>query len=339
MSRIPATIVTGFLGAGKTSLLKHLVLNSGRRLALVINEFGQVGMDRELLLGCADPRCREGDVIELSNGCICCTVADDFLPTMEAILARPERPDQIVIETSGLALPKPLLKAFAWPTVATRLTVDGVIAVVDAAAVAGGGFAADEAALARQRAADPGLDHLTPIEELFADQALTADLVVLNKADLAGADGVASARARLGPLLRAGVAVLPATEGRLDPLVLLGQGARAEADLAARPTFHDGETHDHDEFESFLVEPGPVADPDRFIARIGEVAATLGVLRLKGFLDVPGRALRRAVQAVGPRVESYYDRPWRIDEPRRSRLVAIGLAPLDRAAIAARLGA
>jgi cobalamin biosynthesis protein CobW len=337
MSRIPATVVTGFLGAGKTSLLRHLVQTSGRRLALVINEFGEVGMDRELLLGCAEPRCREGDVIELANGCICCTVADDFLPVMEALLARPDAPDHIVIETSGLALPKPLLKAFAWPQVRTRTTVDGVIAVIDAPAVAAGGFAADADALAAARAADPSIDHLTPVEELFADQVATADLIVLNKSDLAGAEAITLARARLAPHLRAGVSALAATHGRLDARVLLGLGAAAEGDLGARATLHGDGVHDHDDFESFLVEPGPVTDPDAFAARVAAVAARHGVLRLKGFLDVPGRALRHAVQAVGPRVAGYYDRPWKVGETRHSRLVVIGRKGLDRAAIAAAL--
>lgn len=339
MSRIPATVVTGFLGAGKTSLLRHLVENSGQRLALVINEFGEVGMDRELLLGCADERCREGDVIELANGCICCTVADDFLPTMEALLARPDAPDHIIIETSGLALPKPLLKAFAWPEVRTRVTVDGVIAVIDAPAVAGGGYAADAEALAVARASDPNIDHLTPIEELFADQVATADLVVLNKCDLVGAADLAQAQSRLFPHLRPGVQALAAAHGRLDPRVLLGLGAAAEGDLSARKTLHDDVTHDHDDFESFLIEPGAVSDPDGFAARIPAIAARYGALRIKGFLDVPGRALRHAVQAVGPRVAGYYDRPWREGELRRSRLVVIGLKGLDRAAIAAALQA
>ena len=186
MSRkIPATVITGFLGAGKTSLLRHLVANAnGRRLALVINEFGELGVDREILLGCGVENCREDDVIELANGCICCTVAEDFLPTLERLLDRPDPPDHILIETSGLALPKPLVQAFAWPEVKARVTVDGVIAVVDAAAVAAGRFATDPAALAAQRAADPSVDHDNPLEEVFEDQLSAADLVVLNKTDL-----------------------------------------------------------------------------------------------------------------------------------------------------------
>ena len=201
--RIPATVVTGFLGAGKTSLIRHLLQNSGRRrLALLINEFGDLGVDRAILGGCGIPECREEDVIELANGCICCTVADDFLPAMRTILARQPAPDHIVIETSGLALPKPLVQAFAWPEVRTRVTVDGVLVVVDAEAVLAGRFATDLAALAAQRAADPALAHdESPLEELFEEQLLCADLVLVNKADRIGAaDRVLRSRRWSGPI-------------------------------------------------------------------------------------------------------------------------------------------
>src|SRR5215471_17225293 len=176
MRRVPATVITGFLGAGKTSLIRHLLAHSeGRRLALVINEFGELGIDRDILLGCGEECCRAEDVIELANGCICCTVADDFLPAIERLIERAEPPDHIVIETSGLALPKPLVQAFAWPEVKARVTVDGVVAVIDAAALAAGRFVADPAAFAQQRAADPALDHDDPLEEVFGDQLACAD--------------------------------------------------------------------------------------------------------------------------------------------------------------------
>jgi cobalamin biosynthesis protein CobW len=333
--RIPATIITGFLGAGKTSLLRHLVAKAnGTRIALVINEFGELGVDREILLGCGVEGCRDDDVIELSNGCICCTVADDFLPTIETLLGRDQPPDHIVIETSGLALPKPLVKAFAWPEVRSRVTVDGVIAVVDAAAVAAGRFADDLQALAAQRAADPSLDHDNPLDEVFSDQIQCADLVVINKADLLDAGRLDALRAELGPKLRPGTKLVTTRFGVLDPKVVLGLTAAAEDDLASRPSHADAEgEHDHDDFESFALPLGTVSDPDALAQRIAAVVAAHDILRVKGFLDVPGKPMRLALQGVGPRLDRYFDRPWRPDERRSSALVIIGRKGLDRAAI------
>jgi len=339
--RIPATVITGFLGAGKTSLLRHLVAEAeGRRLALVINEFGELGIDREILLGCGVAGCTEEDVIELANGCICCTVAEDFLPTLERILERPEPPDHIVIETSGLALPKPLVQAFAWPEVKARVTVDGVIAVVDAAAVAAGRFAGDPAALAAQRAADPSLGHDNPLEEVFEDQLAAADLVILNKSDLLPAESFGRVAEKIGRQLRPGAKWIAARHGAVAPAVVLGLEAAAEEDLANRPSHHDLEAeHDHEDFESFVVARGPVADTVAFLRRLGEIAIAHDILRLKGFLDVPGKEFRQVVQGVGARLQHYFDRPWRAGEARQSRLVVIGRKGLDRAAIAAALEA
>lgn len=335
--KIPATVVTGFLGSGKTTLIRHLIGNArGRRLALIINEFGDLGFDRELLLGCGIAGCEGDDVIELANGCICCTVADEFLPTMETLLGRAEPPDHIVIETSGLALPKPLVKAFNWPEVRSRITVDGVVTVVDASAVAAGRFAAGPQAAAAERADGGRVDHDAPLEELFEDQLACADMVVLNKIDGVDAETLAEVRSGLEASLRPGVKVLESLHGALDPLVVLGLAAAAEAGIDGRFSHHDGEEdHDHDEFVSFIAAPGPVADPAALEARIREAAAAHDVLRVKGFVDVPGKAMRHVIQAVGARVQRYYDRPWRSGEVRSSELVVIAERGTDIAAVSA----
>ncbi|UWQ18875.1 cobalamin biosynthesis protein CobW [Jannaschia sp. M317] len=349
--KIPATIVTGFLGAGKTTLIRHLLQNAGgRRIALIINEFGDLGVDGGILKGCGIESCSDDDVVELSNGCICCTVADDFIPTMEALLARDTPPDHIVIETSGLALPQPLVRAFNWPGLKTRVTVDGVVTVLDGPAVAAGTFAADVAAVDAQRAADDGLDHETPLSELYADQVACADMIVVNKSDLLG-DGTDALVARLRGEARDGVQVLPAAMGALPADVLLGRGQGAEDDIAARHEVHhhhhhhdDEDDHDHhhdhehghDAFESFVVETAEVTDPAAFAVRVSEVIRAHNILRLKGFASVAGKPMRLTVQAVGPRVDHYFDRPLGSD-PRGARLVVIGQAGLDRAAIEAAL--
>jgi cobalamin biosynthesis protein CobW len=341
-ARIPATIVTGFLGAGKTTLIQNLIKSAnGRRLALVINEFGELGVDGGILKACAIEGCPEENIVELANGCICCTVADDFLPTIEALLDRPNPPEHIVIETSGLALPKPLVKAFAWPEVRARVTVDGVIAVVDGPAVAAGRFAENPAAVDRQRAADAALDHESPLAEVFEDQIACADLVVLNKIDLMDEPMRARAEAAINAELGRAVKILPASFGRIDARTLLGIEAAAEDDLSSRPSHHEleGEDHDHDDFESFALTLPMLRTPEELVARLKPVIERHDILRVKGFLAVGGKEMRLLLQGVGARLQHYYDRPWAADEARDSRLVVIGLKGLDRAAIAAALGA
>jgi cobalamin biosynthesis protein CobW len=335
MRRVPATVITGFLGAGKTSVVRHLLTHAdGRRIAVVVNEFGELGIDRELLLGCGDAGCDEADIVELANGCLCCTVADDFLPALERLLDRAPPPEHIVIETSGLALPKPLVQAFAWPEIRTRTTVDGVLTVIDGAAFAAGRFADDPVAVARQRAADPALTHDNPLEEVFTDQLSCADLVILNKTDLLGPAVVPALSRGLEARLRPGVKLLTAQEGRVPPEVALGLGASAEDDLAARPSVHDLEAeHDHDDFESFVVTCGVVHDGAAFLSRLRATIDRHDVLRVKGFVDRPGRDRRQVVQAVGGRLQHHFDRSWNAGEKRETRLVVIGKKGLDRAAI------
>ena len=341
-AKIPVTIVTGFLGAGKTTLVRHLVENArGRRLALVINEFGDLGVDREILKGCGSDACDDTAIVELSNGCLCCTVADDFLPAIEGLLALPNRPDHIVVETSGLALPKPLIKAFDWPEVRAKLTVDGVVAVVDGRAVADGRFADDPDAVLAQRADDQSIDHDNPLEEVYEDQLLAADLVVVNKTDLLDADALAVLEGEIRKAIPRAVKVVAASHGRVDPAIALGLLAAAEDDLAARPSHHEaeGEDHDHDDFATFVVDVAATPDPETLVTRLKTVAEDHDVLRIKGFVEVAGKPMRLLVQGVGNRFQHRFDRPWGKDEPRGGRLVVIAEKGLDEAAVRAALAA
>lgn len=341
LTKIPVTVITGFLGAGKTTLIRHLMQNpQGKRLAILVNEFGTVGVDGDILKSCADDNCPVENIVELANGCICCTVADDFIPTIEALMAMPIRPDHILIETSGLALPKPLLKAFDWPAIRSRITVDGVIALADAEAVAAGRFAPDVAAVDAQRAADPSLDHETPLSEVFEDQILCADLILLSKADLAGEAGLATARDIITAEMTRTVPMLAMTEGVIDPRVILGLNAAAEDDLAARPSHHDGhDDHEHDDFDTIVVELPEVTDPEALSAAIQRLATEQKILRVKGHIAVIGKPMRMLVQAVGARVRMQYDRPWGT-QPRLSQLVVIAEHDdIDESAIRKVLGA
>jgi cobalamin biosynthesis protein CobW len=335
LARIPCTIVTGFLGAGKTTLIRHVLANAnGRRLAVIVNEFGDVGIDGEILKGCGDAACPEENIVELANGCLCCTVADEFVPALDQILAREPKVEHIVIETSGLALPKPLVQAFHWPAIKGRVSVDGVIAVVDGAALADGQVAADLDALSAQRAADAALDHDDPIEEVFGDQIACADLVVLNKRDLLDSAGLDKAIAAVQGALPRAVRVVAVADGKADPAALLGLGVGTEADIENRKTRHDDELeHDHDDFDSFVVKLAEIAEPAVLAKRVAAVADAHNALRMKGFVPVAGKPLRLLIQAVGPRVSHYYDRPWGAGEARQGSLVVIGLKGIDREAV------
>ncbi|MEQ8658935.1 MAG: cobalamin biosynthesis protein CobW [Hyphomicrobiales bacterium] len=337
---IPATIITGFLGAGKTTLIQNLIRSAGgKRIALVVNEFGDLGFDGEQIAGCGIEGCADEDVIELTNGCICCTVADDFLPTMEMLLAREPAPEHIVIETSGLALPQPLVQAFQWPSVAARTTVDGVVTVADAEALAHGLYAPDPAKVEAQRAADESLDHETPVEELFADQLRCADLVVLSKTDRVTVEDLDKVNRALDDK-RAGVKVVRSTADGLPADLLIGLGAGAEQDMDGRHAghHHHGNDHDHDhddhhhhhdhshdEFDSRVVTPPAFASKQALDVFVSALCAKPGVLRVKGVAQVEGKAAPVIVQAVGPRVTSHFDTSGR---PQKTGLVVIGLSPL-----------
>ncbi|HEY9888253.1 MAG TPA: cobalamin biosynthesis protein CobW [Candidatus Obscuribacterales bacterium] len=341
MHKIPVTVVTGFLGSGKTTLVRHLLQhNQGRRIAVLVNEFGEVGIDGDLLRSCQVCDEETGDsstpnIVELANGCLCCTVQEEFLPTMQALLTRREAIDCIVIETSGLALPKPLVQAFRWPEIRTGATVDGVITVVDGDALAQGRLVGDLVALEAQRQADDSLDHETPIEELFEDQLACADLVLLTKTDLLTPESCDRVSQWLQQQVPAGVKIVPCHLGAVPSELLLGFNAAVEDDLANRPSHHDHEEeHDHDDaMTSLCVELEQTFDPHALIDRLQALVQQQEIYRIKGFVAVPDKRMRLVLQGVGQRFDQFYDRPWQPTELPKTRLVFIGQG-LDAGAIA-----
>ena len=325
ITKIPVTIITGFLGSGKTTLISQLMQNPlGKRLAVIVNEFGDVGVDGQILKGCAIPNCPEENIMELANGCICCTVADDFIPTIEALMSLSAQPEHILIETSGLALPKPLLKAFDWPDIRSRITVDGVIALADAEAVASGQFAPNLAGVEAQREADNALDHETPLSEVFEDQVACADLILLTKADLANEADKAKAKQIIANNTPLQLPIIEVVEGQIDPRLILGLESAAENDIEQRPSHHDGANeHDHEDFDSAIFNIAEFDSPETLVQKIEILAREHHILRVKGYAAISGKPMRLLVQAVGSRVRSQFDKMWQPDEVRNGQLVVI----------------
>ncbi|MFM8524499.1 MAG: GTP-binding protein [Cyanobacteriota bacterium] len=362
-ARIPVTVVTGFLGAGKTTLLRHLLLHSGQKLAVLVNEFGEVGIDGALLRSCGF--CPEEDVegrlVELTNGCLCCTVQEDFLPTMTALLERAGDLDGIVVETSGLALPVPLVEAFQWPEIRTRTRINGVVTVVDGEALAAGHVVAARQALDAQRQADPSLDHLDDIEGLFDDQLRAADLVLISRADRLDEASLAAIQEPLRGRVRAGTVLLPMERGTIDPSVVLGLGTEASAEAAdqdhrgqaqrppgdhghaeAHPAngtpedeadgHHHHHNHHHVPMESVAIQLAGNYNRSRLETVLKEQIRDQVLIRVKGQLQQPDRPHPLQIQAVGPRIECWYERVQPgppADSAERAapglRLVALGL--------------
>ncbi|MBE9181433.1 cobalamin biosynthesis protein CobW [Oculatella sp. LEGE 06141] len=338
-AKIPVTIITGFLGSGKTTLIRHLLQNNqGRRIAVLVNEFGELGIDGELLRSCqvcpedeaetASSPADGSNIVELTNGCLCCTVQEEFLPTMLELLKRRDRLDCILIETSGLALPKPLIRAFRWPDIRNAATVDGVITVVDCEAVANGTLAPDPDAITAQRQADPNLDHDTPLQELFEDQLACADLVTLNKTDLVDELAVTNVLGLVQQELPRAVKIVRSDRGQLDPSLVLGFNAAVEDDLDDRPSHHDDETeHEHDDdISSTHLVFDRSFNPDHLQTQLQALVQQQEIYRIKGFVSVPNKPMRLVLQGVGERFERFYDRPWQPEEPKQTRLVFIGRA-------------
>jgi len=329
--KIPVTVITGFLGSGKTTLIRHLLThNQGRRIAVIVNEFGELGIDGELLRSCQvcpdDGIEAPSNIVELTNGCLCCTVQEEFLPTMQALIARRDDIDCILIETSGLALPKPLITAFRWPEIRTAATVDAVITVVDCDAVADGRFASDPAAVDALRQEDENLDHETPLQELFEDQLACADLVILNKADLVSAEQYQQTIDLINQELPRSVKIVTSDRGIVDVDTILGLNAAVEDHLEERPSHHDTEEdHEHDDdINSINLIIDREFDPEQLRRKLELLVSQQEIYRIKGFVAVPNKPMRLVIQGVGNRFEQFYDRPWRTDERRETKLVFIG---------------
>lgn len=330
--KTPVTIITGFLGSGKTTLIHKIAKNAnGRRLAIIVNEFGELGMDGEILKG-NDCGCEEENILELSNGCLCCTVQEEFLPTMLQLMERKQDIDHIIIETSGLALPKPLLKAFNWPDLKPQITVDAVITVVDCVGQATGEIC-DRDKIQSQRLDDKNLDHESSIEELFEDQLSCADLIVMTKSDLINEEEYTQVHDIIQNRVGGTIKLISAVKGDIPVEVLLGIDAKSEDHIDSKHSHHEDHHHDHEHphdhehdetINSIVIEVKAPHTPELLVNSLKSLVTDYQIFRVKGIIYVPGKPMRMIVQGVADRFENYFDRKWGDGEIKATRLVIIG---------------
>ncbi|MCG8613497.1 MAG: cobalamin biosynthesis protein CobW, partial [Pseudomonadales bacterium] len=330
LSKIPATIVTGFLGSGKTTLLSNMLKQAnGKRIAVIVNEFGELDIDADLLRSCpldcpedeTTPAAQsQSGVYELANGCICCTVEEEFLPVMQQLVARRDDIDHILIETSGLALPKPLVQAFNWPDIKAHCTVDSVITVIDGPAVAAGRFADNPEQVEALRKADENLDHDPTLQELLDDQLSAADLVIISKNDLLSEAEQQSVSMLVRDKVNPEIKLINIENGEISSALIYGLESASEERIEQVHTHHDHHhdsghhhKHAHDDFDSVSIELG-VVDGEQVQQILQQLIADHTIYRAKGLLALENKPMRQVVQGVGHRIDHYFDRLWQSDE-------------------------
>jgi cobalamin biosynthesis protein CobW len=362
--KIPVTIVTGFLGSGKTTLICGLLKkNPDRRLAVLVNEFGEVSVDGALLRSAGDACGVE--IHDLPNGCICCSVNDDFVPVMSQLQARKHQVDHVLIETSGLALPQPVMQALQWPEIRADFQLDAVVTVVDVPQLLSGKL--DEGKDVPGADAADAPSHVEAVDVILLQQLENADVVVLNKIDEIGEDDLLRAeemiRAR-APKVRF---LELAHHAQLDTRLCMGlhlhdgpapafhdhghhhhhgplhqMPAFSDAPLGDQAQFdghshtglaahqHGEDTHEHFHghdpgWQSFVLRSKEPQEPELLKKAISEVALAQPVLRAKGHAAVAGKHHALVLQAVRARVQSYYDA--HDHAPSESSVVFIGYHP------------
>ena len=302
VEQTPVTVLTGYLGAGKTTLLNRILSEQhGKKYAVIVNEFGEVGIDNDLIVDADE------EVFEMNNGCICCTVRGDLIRIIEGLMRRKDRFDAILVETTGLADPAPVVQTFfVDDDVRQKTRLDAIVTVVDAKHLLG------------------EIDHAHEAQEQLA----FADIVILNKTDLVTPEELAAVEARIRKI-NPTAAIKHSTRCDVPPDQVLNRHAfDLDRILEFEPDFLDGDhDHDHDDHvTSFSLVTEEPLDPRKFLPWVQMITQRFGIdiLRMKGILSFKDDDDRFVVQAVHMLLEGDHQRPWRKDEPRMSRLVFIG---------------
>ncbi len=333
--KIPATLVMGFLGSGKTSLIRHQIAQSkNAKFGILINEMGEMGIDHEILKEETRHAALKCDLIEVSDACISRDIVRHFLPVMRKFLAWRKNPSNVVIEAPGQALPKPLVQAFTWPDVRNAMLVDSVVAVFDAAAVADGVYVPDELQDSSNEPAE--VTDESPRFERFRELVSSADIIVVNKTDTVSQDELVQVDEIMRRYMQPGVRIIHTQRGEVDPMIAMGVGTNAEHESVVEAFRRkEEEPDDGAGFESFIVEVEAVPNPEVLASRLRELAIQEPVYRVKGFIAIQGKFLKCLVQSVGQRVDSYYGQQWLDHEGRIGRLVVVGERGLSKEGVRA----
>ena len=323
--KIPVIVVSGFLGSGKTTFLRYLLKESNKKFGLIINEFGDVGIDGDLIKSC--DKCDESEddcVIELNNGCLCCTVQDDFVPSIKALLEFNPPIESIIIETSGLALPIPLIQALNWPEIRSSIYLDVVVGIVNGESMLNGSPINDLNKITKQYNETDKIDHNATIDELFEEQLEVSDIVLVSRSDILNDDQFDVVKNKIQGSLNSSTPVLKSKNGKIDLNYLFDFNFKKETYKEFLTEEHD---HNHVELVSDSFKLNYFLEKNDFEKEMSKILDELNILRIKGRIWIPNKSLPLQIQIVGKKINTWFeeapDNCWRPNDNAGLELVII----------------
>ncbi len=323
--KIPVIVVSGFLGSGKTTFLRYLLKESNKKFGLIINEFGDVGIDGDLIKSC--DKCDESEddcVIELNNGCLCCTVQDDFVPSIKALFEFNPPIESIIIETSGLALPIPLIQALNWPEIRSSIYLDVVVGIVNGESMLNGSPINDLNKITKQYSETDKIDHNATIDELFEEQLEVSDIVLVSRSDILNDDQFDVVKHKIQGSLNSSVPVLKSKNGKIDLNYLFDFNFKKEN---YKEFLTEGHDHNHVELVSDSIKLNYFLEKNDFEKEMSKILDELNILRIKGRIWIPNKSLPLQIQIVGKKINTWFeeapDNCWRPNDNAGLELVII----------------